>query len=714
MEKLSTLVSDGGIIKWVGYHGKRTVWVHILIHGSISKLIVPLKEDYSESWFKDIEASSADVPGSVRGTIWGSNTRLDLLRLASILGINVGGSATPACGQEFRGFAGCTMAYDIESDRSRIPSSSFGTVSEAITSLATYCSCGDTRVFSFVPSVDYKYTLCNDSMDTVTKFLEYVTHHQPQWLLGYNNFGYDNTRIAYHSKDVFDSILIPMKVGMGSSMTYAYYIDIAGVYNVDLLVYLDKTRRSEYENMTLSTVVKHHKIDAKMNFDTGSVYDFVELFRYNLHDSKITLQLAEKSNVLWEMAFLSNAACCPIIDSARFVSGTFAACAIAAYCLQRGIRMDWSPCTEVKEYKGAHVMEPIIGLHEDVYSCDFSSMYPSVVLGSNISIENVTETNTIRLDGSTWRSSTTTNFAIDGRRISFNLYKDCIIPPVMKLFVDRRKGIKNQMKVCEDNNKIFLLHVLQWALKIIANSIYGSIGDRNSHIYSPACSAAVTTGGRWCLAVADSIMRACHYKVVYGDTDSCQVSMTKKAKWPIQDVTRILSMIFEYTPFPGMNMEVEGRYSKIAYLGKKTYFGRLSNGSIVSKGMSKSRKDRIGICRILSSIMVPLLLDPHMDNITILTITGDMVTYVADMATNMGLNISEVSKIIKKGGSNYYDFRSISGDRVSMECETVHDKDYVEYSPKEVIKLTMREVKLLLSITGTGSISSAIRMSSIL
>jgi DNA polymerase elongation subunit (family B) len=81
------------------------------------------------------------------------------------------------------------------------------------------------------------------------------------------------------------------------------------------------------------------------------------------------------------------------------------------------------------------------------------------------------------------------------------------------------------------------------------------------------------------------------YQVVYGDTDSCFVGSTGHVRTDVHTATKILSCIFSHTPFPGMSMEVENRYSKIAFLGKKTYFGKVKDGPIISKGMSKSRKD---------------------------------------------------------------------------------------------------------------------------
>lgn len=705
MENLVRFVQEGFSIKWVGYHSPMKVSVHLIKDSYLEKLVVELEKDYTTESFRQVLSSSASKPGSVTGTIWSSDSRLELLRLASILGINIGGSCEPGCGQSSRMGLGCIMAYDIESDRSRLPISSFGSPSESITSIALYCSCGYKKVFSFIPNVSFDYVLCKDSRDTVSKFFSCVQEHSPQWLLGYNNFGYDNTRIAYHSDDELDSILIPMRIGSGSSLTYAFYIDIEGVYNADLMTYLDKTRRSTYPNMTLAALVKYHGIESKMDFDTYNVDSFEELFEYNLHDCKITMELALKSGAIVEIMSLCSVACVPVIDSVRFVTGTFAACAIASYCLRNEISMDWSSCGTFQEYRGAEVLKPMVGVHENVVSCDFSSMYPTVMLGANISIENCTTTRSTLLEGSTWKSNTASNFIINGRRVAFSNSPDLVIPPVVRLFVSLRKKVKHidTVEAKAQSN----------ALKVTANSIYGSLGDANSRIYSPLCSAAITTGGRWCLAFAESILRAYGFIVVYGDTDSCYVKPTKGSKCSVEDVVSIMKNIFLYTPFPGMSMEIEERFTKIAFLGKKTYFGRTLTGKVVSKGMSKSRKDRIGVCRTLTSHVVDTILSP-IDTKLMLVIIADMVSTVLDLAASKSLLLSDVSKYVKKGGSNYFEYKSINNIRETLECETYTGNEIVEYSPGEISMLVSKEVKALLRVSNLGSLSYVLRYSSII
>jgi DNA polymerase elongation subunit (family B) len=701
MDKIKQHLANGATIKWVGYHDRRTVWVHLYHNNTTIREIVELKEDYTEPSFRQVYSSSAAEPASVRGTIWNSDSRLELLRLASILGLNPGANCQPGAGHEFKGKMGCIMAYDIEQDRSRLPLSSFPTPSESITCIATYCSCGEKRLFSFIRNVEFDYIQCRNSKDTVSKFMDYAKSHSPQWLAGYNNFRYDNTCLAFHADPRYDSVFIRMKVGSGSSLSYAFYIDIEGVYNIDILTYLDKTRRSTYTNMSLATLVKHHEVGEKMDFDTADNSDLERLFEYNIHDSRITMELARASNMITEITSLAVVACSPIIDCVRFVSGTLAACSIASYCLEHKISMDWSPCAEIKEYRGAEVLKPIIGLHEDVVSCDFSSMYPTVLMGANISIENCIETPQTGTNGAAWDSDAGTTFVVDDVNVTFDRRTDCIIPPVMRLFVERRKQVRK-------SNPSYAL-----GLKVAANSIYGSLGDRHSRIYSPNCSASVTTGGRWCLATAEVILKVMGYQVVYGDTDSCFVASTGNVRTDVHTATKILSHIFSHTPFPGMSMEVENRYTKIAFLGKKTYFGKVEDGPIISKGMSKSRKDRIGICRTFSSLVVPVILT-DIPLRTRQVVIGDMLSIVVDAIVGNALSLQQISKIVKRGGTNYYVYKTTTGEREWKDCESSTGLEIVPYSSGYISKAVRSEIESIFAITAMGSMASIMRASDLI
>jgi DNA polymerase elongation subunit (family B) len=685
--------------------------MHIKVHlhnelKDVVHLIVELKSDYTDPSFRKILSRGADAPGSKTGTIWSSDTRLELLRLAAILGINVGGDALPGSGKNSIGYTGCAMGYDIESDRSRVPASSFATLSESILSLATYCSCGESRVFSFIPGIDFDYTLCENSTDIVCSFLRYVNAHRPQWLVGYNNFSFDNARIQYHSAGEFDDILIRMSVGVGSSRSLACYIDSEGTYNIDLLTFLDKTARSKYSSLSLSNVAKAEGLsEQKIVFDTLVISDFGELFRYNVQDSKVTMMLGVKAGIIRMMEVLSTVVCGPIIDIDRFTSGTFSCTAVASWCLHNRICMDWSPCTQYSAYKGAHVISPVIGIHESVYSCDFASMYPTILMSANISIENYITRPTTKSHGSIWQTEYGTNFALNGSTHTFTRKPPAILSNVVKGQVLERKRIKKSDPIKAN------------ALKTSSNSLYGATGDRNSRIYAPACSSSITSGGRWCLALAESVLRKFGYTILYGDTDSAHIGR-RGLEEPKADpwvCTKILSMIFDHTPFAGMSMEVECLYDKIAYFGKKTYFGKIAASpgtpsETISKGMSKSRKDRIGVCRTLSSYVIEVIVSDETLQ-TKQSRIGDMISLVIDMALSNRLILQDVSKIIKRSGQNYYEYVGSGGRRSYMECELYTGTEVVDYSAAHVSSMVAREVKWILTVTGIGSIETLLSMS---
>jgi DNA polymerase elongation subunit (family B) len=707
MDDIRQWIQRGYSIKWVGYHSPRHAKVHLHNESKeVIELVVELKSDYTEPSFKKILSRGADSPGSNTGTIWSSDTRLELLRLAAILGINVGGDALPGSGKGSIGHIGCAMGYDIESDRSRVPASSFATLSESILSLATYCSCGESKVFSFIPGVDFDYVLCKNSTDVVCSFLRYVNAHRPQWLVGYNNFSFDNARIQYHSAGEFDDILIRMSVGVGSSRSLACYIDSEGTYNIDLLTFLDKTARSKYSSLSLSNVARAEGLsEQKIVFDTLVISDFGELFRYNVQDSKVTMMLGIKAGIIRMMEVLSTVVCAPIIDIDRFTSGTFSCTAVASWCLHNRISMDWSPCTQYSAYKGAHVISPVIGMHERVYSCDFASMYPTILMSANISIENYVTRDTKRSHGSVWQTKHGTTFVLDGKASTFTREPPAILPNVVKGQVSERKCIKKSDPVKAG------------ALKMSSNSLYGATGDKNSKIYAPVCSSSITLGGRWCLALAESVLMKFGYAILYGDTDSAHIGQ-KGAEEPKADpwvCTKILSMIFDHTPFAGMSMEVECLYEKIAYFGKKTYFGRIAASSegpaeTISKGMSKSRKDRIGVCRTLSSHVIEIILS-NSPLPTKQSIIGDLISSVIDMAISNKLVLQDVSKIVKRSGQNYYEYMAVTGRRSYMECELYTGNESVQYSAAHVSSMVARELKWILTVTGIGSIETLLSMS---
>lgn len=80
-------------------------------------------------------------------------------------------------------------------------------------------------------------------------------------------------------------------------------------------------------------------------------------------------------------------------------------------------------------------------MHHDVV---FSSMYPSVLMSSKISIENYTISKSSFNDGAACSNSNSTTFVINGNNVAFDKRNLCVIPSVMKFLVDERRRVRKK------------------------------------------------------------------------------------------------------------------------------------------------------------------------------------------------------------------------------------------------------------------------------
>jgi hypothetical protein len=85
------------------------------------------------------------------------------------------------------------------------------------------------------------------------------------------------------------------------------------------------------------------------------------------------------------------------------------------------------------------------------------------------------------------------------------------------------------------NDRIKVCDLLQWALKIAANSLYGSFALKEYNTYSPRCGATVTMIGRWSLHMSIAIVTklgtcvvCCHAPVKTRRSSTGSTSLAKQ------------------------------------------------------------------------------------------------------------------------------------------------------------------------------------------
>ena len=147
--------------------------------------------------------------------------------------------------------------------------------------------------------------------------------------------------------------------------------------------------------------------------------------------------------------------------------------------------------------QGGHVLEPLTGMHRNVWVFDFKSLYPSLIRTFNIDPLSYVAEPTSGADlietpgGGAFRRS------------------PAILPRMLDELFPRREAAKR----AGDG-------VAGHAIKILMNSFYGVLGTPACRFYNPALANAITGMGKEMLLWSKSWFEAAGFQVLYGDTDS--------------------------------------------------------------------------------------------------------------------------------------------------------------------------------------------------
>jgi DNA polymerase-2 len=150
--------------------------------------------------------------------------------------------------------------------------------------------------------------------------------------------------------------------------------------------------------------------------------------------------------------------------------------------------------------QGGHVLEPLTGLHANVWVFDFKSLYPSIIRTFNIDPVSFVPSAPVELD------------LIDTPGGSFRR-EPAILPRLLDELFPRREAAKKR----HDD-------VAAHAIKILMNSFYGVLGTSACRFYNPALANSITGMGKQMLLWSKAWFEAAGLTVLYGDTDSLFVS----------------------------------------------------------------------------------------------------------------------------------------------------------------------------------------------
>jgi DNA polymerase delta subunit 1 len=185
-------------------------------------------------------------------------------------------------------------------------------------------------------------------------------------------------------------------------------------------------------------------------------------------------------------------------------------------------------------YEGATVFTPTVGVH-DALVLDFASLYPTTMIANNLCATSlVPEGPPAEPDGIEY-----SQIQVDAEHtFTFQQSVPGLIPDLLRNLLEARKRAKKAEQSAETEALKSIMNGRQKALKVAANSIYGTQGAQNSVVGCLPLAKATTKLGREGLERCVAQLKISELKspsgdkidlnVIYGDTDSLFIAIDFK------------------------------------------------------------------------------------------------------------------------------------------------------------------------------------------
>ena len=273
------------------------------------------------------------------------------------------------------------------------------------------------------------------------------------------------------------------------------------------------------------------------------------------------------------------------------------------------------------QFVGAYVKEVTPGFYNNVVSFDATSLYPSIIMQWNISPETcVHKDSSLNADDflkskrigivEMAQDAQSKNAALACNGSMFTNSIRGFIPTLIEITFNQRQEAKKKMIALEkeyENTKnsdllprIAALKIRQSVKKILANSLYGCLGNPAFTYSSPELATAVTVTGQVIIRKAEQCMNDYICKitktdkdyVIAVDTDSVYLNLNPivqqiSTKTKIDNVTDFINQICEQKIQPEFKKEMELLASTLGCSENKIVFKR---EAIASAGMFIAKK----------------------------------------------------------------------------------------------------------------------------
>ncbi len=294
-------------------------------------------------------------------------------------------------------------------------------------------------------------------------------------------------------------------------------------------------------------------------WDTGE--GFEELVKYNREDTEYTLRIVNEYYPL--LLELSKIVRFSLFDVCRASASLIVEGLLLIKSNEKSAFVPNKPDESMVHQRlmqsvvGGYVKEPVPGLHENIAVLDFRSLYPSIIVSHNISPDTYKGIAPKGTDGK--------NISPDGDWFAQD--REGFFVSIVNQLLELRTRLKKEYRAMDKTDpKSRLLFGRQWALKIILNSFYGTMGFAQFRWYSRECARAVTAFARHYIQQVVADAEKAGFRVLYGDTDSTFLLIpSTKTK---EDVKEFVKQVNDRLP-ETMELEIEDFYKRGIFVTKK-------------------------------------------------------------------------------------------------------------------------------------------------
>lgn len=369
---------------------------------------------------------------------------------------------------------------------------------------------------------------CKSEKDILLLFQEAMQRLDPDIVTGWNVIGFDFHFLEKKSHE----LKTPLILGR-NSVPFEMYQNARQEWKLNLegRVVIDgpwalKTNFFSFESYKLNSVAKSLLGESK-DIDDDEVYDKWEeierrfredkwaLARYNLKDAQLVLNIFAKTKLL-DLLLNRSLISGLLLDRVGGSTAAFDHFYLPALHSFGYVAPNVSDVEWMRQSKGGFVVNPKVGMHENILVMDFKSLYPTLI-------------QTFLIDPLS-RVEKSVNPLVTPVGLIFSRTQH-ILPEKIRELLDKRSKAKSQ-----NNNN------LSQAIKILMNSFYGVMGSSGCRFYHEELPDAITGSGQWLLKMVIQYLNELGHEVVYGDTDSLFVKLASFEKYSDEGKKLVISV----------------------------------------------------------------------------------------------------------------------------------------------------------------------------